>query len=66
MKHRSLTAAVCLLVAGMQLTACQPHHATHIADHPVYGGGHRGVASQSRDDDRESHCPDRPKNRFGS
>ncbi len=35
MKHNSVTAAVCLLVAGMQLTACRQPHAAHVADHPV-------------------------------
>lgn len=35
MKHSSLSVVACLLFAGMQLTACQQHHATHIADHPA-------------------------------
>ena len=35
MKHSSLSAAICVLGAGMLLTACQQHHAAHVADHPA-------------------------------
>ena len=45
MKHSSLTAAACLLVAGMALGACQPHKAAHVADHPVKVEAIEGMAA---------------------
>ncbi len=45
MKNSNLTAAACLLVAGMALAACQPHKVAHVADHPVKVEAIEGMAA---------------------